>query len=362
MMKNKAASYSVDLDLACIPSNYSRLIARELELQVRDLTGLLVATSLSVDEFLQEELLLTPRQQIQILRNSLALSRDSSLGLRLGRRFTSPTHGAMGFLANSSPNLLMALKAFQTFLPTRMSLAHLDLNTGDEWLTVACHFDPEITGDVLRTLSEIFAVIFAECAEFVVGRSLDDIIIRFAHDEPPYSDRYSEFLPGRFGFSAGNIVAQIPMDICHIPNASANHENYLLALQQCESILAQLRANKNSCKYQIQKMMLSGPPGVLTEDEAAAALFISKRTLARRLKNEGSSFRQIRDEILSRQAAGYLRDSRMPVDAIAVLLNYHDSSNFRRAFKRWFRQTPDQYRQQLGESSLCDSNKKGRIK
>ncbi len=76
-------------------------------------------------------------------------------------------------------------------------------------------------------------------------------------------------------------------------------------------------------------------------------MFISKRTLARRLQSEGTAFRKIRDAILSQQAAAYLSDSNISVEAIAALLNYHDSANFRRAFKRWFKLSPDQYRQHL---------------
>jgi AraC-like DNA-binding protein len=48
---------------------------------------------------------------------------------------------------------------------------------------------------------------------------------------------------------------------------------------------------------------------------------------------------------LSQQASSYLRNSRMSVEAIASLLNYHDSANFRRAFKRWLKLSPKQYRQ-----------------
>lgn len=346
-MTNTDKAFSVELDLACIPSNYSRLIARELGLQVRDLAGLLVDTPLSTEQFLEEDTLLTPRQQIQILRNSLALTNDATLGLRLGKRLTSPTHGAMGFLANSSPNLLMALQAFQTFLPTRMSLARIELISRHGWLEVDGTFDAHVQGDLIRVLSEIFAVIFLDCAEFIVGRPLHEIELFFAHEAPTYQDRYAEFLPGIISFGAPRIGARIPMAVCEIPNASANPEIYLLALRQCEAILADLHANEKSCKYQVQKMMLSSPPGVPSEDEVAAALFVSKRTLARRLKQEGSHFRQVRDEILSQQAIGYLRDSRISVDAIAALLNYHDSSNFRRAFKRWFQMTPDQYRRKL---------------
>jgi AraC-like DNA-binding protein len=94
----------------------------------------------------------------------------------------------------------------------------------------------------------------------------------------------------------------------------------------------------------VQKIMLSSPLGQLNEEGIAAELFINKRTLARRLKKEGTSFRELRDEILSQQAADYLIKDDLSIDAIAMLLNYHDGSNFRRAFKRWFGMSPDEFR------------------
>lgn len=99
-------------------------------------------------------------------------------------------------------------------------------------------------------------------------------------------------------------------------------------------------------------MMLSRPPGTLSEDEAAASLFMSKRTLARKLKQERSGFRKVRDEILSQQTATYLRDSQLSIEAIAALMNYHDSANFRRAFKRWFDQSPEQFRQNVRSQTV----------
>ncbi len=334
-------------NVANIPSNYSRLIARVLELQVRDLPVLLALTQLTIDQFMKEDTLLTTQQQIQILHNALRLSNDEVFGLRLGSRLTPPTHGAMGFLANSSPNLLMALKAIQTYSPTRMSFTRLELVSSEEWLECYFYIDLDVSEDIRRCVSEASAMTFFECAEFIVGRPLDEAKSSFSHAEPSYSERYPDYLPGQFEFSTPHIMVKIPMELCLVPNASANHENYLLALKQCEMMLTQLHSNKDTCKYQIQKMMLSHPPGFLNEDEAAAALFISKRTLARRLQKEDTAFRQIRDEILSQQASGYLRDSQMSVEAIAALLNYHDSANFRRAFKRWFQLSPDQYRQRL---------------
>ena len=110
-----------DEDVASIPSNYSRLIGRELELQIRDLPKLLKFTGLSIEQFMRDDTLLTARQQIQILHNGLQLSGHADFGLRLGRRLIPATHGVMGFLANSSPDLLRVLTAFQSFVPTRLS-------------------------------------------------------------------------------------------------------------------------------------------------------------------------------------------------------------------------------------------------
>lgn len=346
MSNHRGAEKDSDAETACIPSNYSRLIARELGLQARELPALLDGTRLTVDQFMQEETCLTAGEQIRILDNGLRLSADEAFGLRLGQRLTPSTHGAVGFLASSSPNLLLAMEAFQTFIPTRMHFARLELRRSQVWLECDVHFDLDLSTDIHRALSETVAVIFFECAEFIVGEPLTGVTTSFSHDRPAYGARYADFLPGRLVFSAPRLTIKIPMHSCVVPNASANYENYQLAMHQCETMLAQLPSNRHSSTYRVQKMMLSHPPGVLTEDEAAAALFVSKRTLARRLRREGTSFRRIRDDILSRQAGDYLRESRMSVDAIASLLNYHDSANFRRAFKRWFQLTPDQYRQQ----------------
>ena len=347
MTKPVEAAQTTDPSVACIPSNYSRLIARELDLQVSDLPSLLYMTGLTADQFMQEDTLITSHQQIQIIQNGLGLSNDDTFGLRLGLRLTPPTHGALGFLASSSPDLLMALKALQTYLPTRMNFAQAKIITTENWLEGHCYFDVNMNEEVNRCLSEVFAKIVFDFAEFIVGRRLHEGITYFTHAKPKYSQHYSDYLPGKFEFSAERLMVRIPIELSHTPNSSTNPENYLFAMQQCELMQAKLLSNKNTTQYKIQTMMLSHPPGVLCEDEAAATLFISKRTLARRLQKEGTGFRKIRDEILSQQAADYLRDSNMSVDAIAALLNYHDSTNFRRAFKRWFQKTPDQYRKQL---------------
>lgn len=313
-------------------------------MNARDLPSLLAGTSLTADSLLDDHTRLSGTEQIRILENALQLSGDPGLGLRVGCRLTPAAHGAMGYLASSSPDLLAALRAFQAFVPTRLSFARLELNVVDTDMLMVAHFDMEMRPAVQRCVAETCAMAFFACAEFIIGRPAHEVDTHFTHADPGEQARYRHYLPGRVVFSSEQMLLRIPLSVCAIPNASANRESYALAQQQCEALLAELRQRPDSLRRQVETMMLSRPGSTLSEEAAAQALFISKRTLARRLKAEGSGFRQIRDDVLARQARDHLLDNRLSVDAIAVLLNYHDSANFRRAFKRWYGVSPDRYR------------------
>ena len=332
---------------ADIPSTYSRLIARELNLLAKNLPRLLKGTGLGTKQLLNDDSLITVEQQVQILRNALELSGQPELGLRLGKRLTPATHGAMGFVAYSSPDYHSALKAIHTFLPTRASFIELHLQYVSEHLECIVDFQGELDDEVRRCLSDTMVTTLLEFGEFMIGRPLHEARIYFAHPKPEYHSLYSEFLSGQLFFDREQLKVRLPLAACREPNASANHKNYQLALQQCESMLEKLQPGHPTYQTRLKKMMLSRPPGTLSEEEAAASLFMSKRTLARKLKQESSGFREIRDEILSQQASSYLRDTQLTIEAIAALMNYHDSANFRRAFKRWFGLPPEQFRQKI---------------
>ncbi|OYW66808.1 MAG: AraC family transcriptional regulator, partial [Pseudomonadales bacterium 32-42-5] len=59
---------------ANIPRSYTRLIGRELDLQARDLPKLLKFTTLTAEQLMRDDTMITASQQIQILQNSLELS------------------------------------------------------------------------------------------------------------------------------------------------------------------------------------------------------------------------------------------------------------------------------------------------
>ena len=79
-------------------------------------------------------------------------------------------------------------------------------------------------------------------------------------------------------------------------------------------------------------------------DRAAGLYAVSRRTLIRNLKAEGSSFRKLTNEVRCEIACMLLAETDLSVRQIAEVLNYSEHSAFARAFRRWTGQNPSAWR------------------
>jgi AraC-like DNA-binding protein len=75
---------------------------------------------------------------------------------------------------------------------------------------------------------------------------------------------------------------------------------------------------------------------------------LSRDTLYRRLKAEGTTFARLLDELRHRLAVDYLGAGRVSVNETAYLLGFSDPAAFSRAFKRWTGQSPSRARNRDG--------------
>ena len=79
-------------------------------------------------------------------------------------------------------------------------------------------------------------------------------------------------------------------------------------------------------------------------DAIADLLTIHRRTLSRRLKDGGTGYRDITNEIRFEIARQLLGDTEVPLGQIAAALDYSEASAFTRAFRRWSGETPTAWR------------------
>ncbi len=86
--------------------------------------------------------------------------------------------------------------------------------------------------------------------------------------------------------------------------------------------------------------------------EVARELAMSLRAMQRLLKDNGTSFRQVLDEIRNQHAHGYLSSTSFSDSEISFLLGFEDPNSFYRAFRTWNGMSPSQFRQRASLQAL----------
>lgn len=125
--------------------------------------------------------------------------------------------------------------------------------------------------------------------------------------------------------------------------AHADAQALKMLASACERELRKLEASQGLAGQVRELLRNLRDPGAGMK-VVAHELRMTERTLRRRLAQEGTSFSAIADEVKYTVATHYLGGSRASVDEIAELAGFSDAANFRRAFIRWTRMSPAQFR------------------
>lgn len=81
-------------------------------------------------------------------------------------------------------------------------------------------------------------------------------------------------------------------------------------------------------------------------DAVARELAMSTRAMQRMLKDSGTSFRQVLDDVRNEHARGYLSSTAFSDGEVSFLLGFEDPNSFYRAFRSWNRMSPSEFRRQ----------------
>ena len=104
-------------------------------------------------------------------------------------------------------------------------------------------------------------------------------------------------------------------------------------------------AEPASLRARVRRMLVENlGQNTITADGVAAALAMSRRTLTRRLGEDGASFREVLDDVRRELALALLQDVTLSVADVAFFLQYSEPAAFHRSFRRWTGLTPHEYR------------------
>lgn len=112
--------------------------------------------------------------------------------------------------------------------------------------------------------------------------------------------------------------------------------------------LAELDASATTAE-RVRATLLEGlPSGKVAMDEVAQRLALSRRTLQRRLEEEGTSYQEVVRGTREALAFHYLERTDVPSAEISFLLGFEEPNSFFRAFNEWTGRTPEAVRREAG--------------
>lgn len=208
----------------------------------------------------------------------------------------------------------------------------LSVDDRDQW-------DPD------HFLTESLLVIWHRLGSWLIGQRIRLEEATFLYPEPAHSSEYELLFPcpRRYGAGATSLLF---------------HARYLaMPLLQDERTLkhflehspADLLARPDggdSLISQIRRLLGRDCSNWPDLEAVAQHLHISPQTLRRHLREEGSSFQELKDHLRRDLAIYHLGRADLPIQAIAEQLGFSEPSAFHRAFKKWTGLTPGAYRAQ----------------
>lgn len=277
----------------------------------------------------------------RLLARCVAVTGCEHFGLLVGERAGSSSLGVTGFLLRSAPDVGTALRDLVQYLDLhdQGGVPMLQLRGEVSLLGYAIHQAGVVASDQIYDLSIAVA---CNILRGLCGGNWNPDEVLLSRRQPRQLAPYRRFFraPLRFNADQSAVVFASRWLEHKVPGADALLHRHLekqaneLHHLRHTGVVVELRSL-------LRRALLNGE---CTVSGIARQLCLHERTLHRRLREQGTSFRQELGDIRREMARQLLAGTAMPVAKIATTLNYADASAFNRAFKRWTGVTPVQWR------------------
>ena len=180
-----------------------------------------------------------------------------------------------------------------------------------------------------------------------IRRMYDPTMVRavhFSHQAPPHRDMFAEVfgIPVTFGSAHTAIL----FDHTWFEQRIARSPRYSLAVltAHADGLLRTLERSRSTRGRVEVALIPILHDGGASMQRVAETLAMSRPTLYRALRAEGTTFEQVLDGVRHRVALEELADGDTAVNEVALRLGFSEPAAFSRAFKRWTGHSPRQLR------------------
>jgi len=321
--------------------------ATRLTLEVADEHGVsvddcLAGTGLRASDLDDASAEIEVDQELTVVRNVLAtLGRPPDLARQIGQRVNLGSLGILGFAILSSPTVRHAITVAMRYAALTPTFLNLAMKEHDGWVTLTAD-----AGDAPPDLRDFFLERDVAAFGAVIPLFVEHLAeVHLELQLPP--ERGLPLIQGlplsSVRFDCEQTQVRLPSSALDAPLVNADEHTARATEQLCRDLLDQ-RSQRHGVAEQVRARLLQDMSTTPSMSEVAQALGVEPRTLHRHLKGEGTSFRELRDQIRETMAVELLGTLGLTVEEVARRLGYAETANFTHAFKRWRGVPPSDYR------------------
>jgi len=321
----------------------SRLAIARLKRAGVPVAPLLKRVGLTPEMIADPEERLSVRSQVALLDEAAIALKDDCLGFTLAREFDPRELGLLYYVMASSQTLGDALKRVARYSQITNEALVVRYREGNRLIISLSYSGVPRHSERHQIEFCMFAVL--RLCRMLTGQNLVPQSFSIAHYRSEGISEMARFVGTKVGFGADKDEFALNVDARELPLIhSDTHLNDLL-LKYCEAALVDRRGDMSQLRTRVENAISSVlPHGRVLVEDVARSLGMSKRTLARRLSDEGLNFTEILQQLRRDLAVRYLDDRKLHVSKIAWLLGFHEVSAFTHAYKRWTGKTPREMR------------------
>ena len=244
-------------------------------------------------------------------------------------------------LSMNSQNMLAALENLKRFLPLICEAEEIEFYQDDEFVTVLYTNTSPICQNIW--MPEHMFYVLAKFSRSQICEKLNPVEVHFQHDCPEEVSTYENFFQSPVLFNQDENFIRYKKEVLHEELENYNPHLQTILKNKAESDLKLITKRQVVEKKVRDYITRQLETGRLNIEMTASALNMSRSTLHRKLREESTAFDLLLKDVRMTLTKTYLAQG-MSTTQMAYLLGYSNASNFNKAFKLWFGESPGAYR------------------
>lgn len=309
---------------------------------------LLRDAGLSQDQLSDRDERISLQRYLNFFRSAQRQLRDPALAIKFAASADFSEVSVAGLIANASETMLHALHQLNRFGRLAIDAPHtgsvriaFEENDAKTWLV-----DRRIPPDKDIELTEAsFTYLITGPRRFLPRPHILEASVVWP--EPDYADVYREIWQCPIQFNAERNALRMDSDLVHHRVRLQPEYAFGILTQHAEKLLADLGACDTFRSRVERALMPVLHTGTASIERIAQDFGLSRQSIYRQLKEEGTTFEQVHDELRRNLALDYLTTKRVSIAEAAYLTGFSEPSSFSRAFKRWTNKAPSSYVQEM---------------